>query len=191
MAVNLKKGEKVNLSKCDKKLKRILVGLRWREIPSFKGQSVDCDAFAILLDKDKKLMSGNDVVYHANLEHSSKSVLHGGDNLKGSNTASDCEQIFVELSKIPQQVHFIVFAVSIYKAEEKKQDFGVVEGARVQVLNAESNETLCIYDLTDSYSKMTSVIVAELCRAGDGWCFHAVGQGTCDKGIGDVFRRYR
>jgi len=191
MTVNLKKGEKVNLLKYDSKLKRILVGLWWNENTSSGEYPIDCDAFALLLNKNKKLISGNDIIYHANLKHSSKAVIHRGDNLTGSNKNIDCEQIIVDLLKIPQQIYYVVFAVTIYQAEIRKQDFGTLQGARIRVLNDENNDKLCNYDLTDNYDGVTTVIVSELSRIGDGWSFKAISQGTADKGIGDVMRRYR
>jgi len=191
MAVNLKKGEKVDLAKYDSELKQILIGLRWSEKSTLSKSPVDCDAFALLLDKNKKILTGNDIVYHANLEHYSKSVIHQGDNISGTNADDDCEQIIVELSKIPEQIQTIIFAVNIYQPEIRQQDFGVIEGARIQVINNESQKILCTYNLSDSYGGMTTVIVAELSREGVRWCFNAIGQGTSDKGIGDVMRRYR
>ena len=64
MAINLQKGQKINLSKESRGgLNKVMVGLGWDEVPQKRGffapkpQDIDCDAFAILLGYDGKLLN--------------------------------------------------------------------------------------------------------------------------------------
>lgn len=63
MSVNLKKGQKVNLSKERHGLSKVMVGLGWDEVKQKRGwfapkpQDIDCDAFAILLGYDGKVLN--------------------------------------------------------------------------------------------------------------------------------------
>ena len=78
-----------------------------------KSQAVDCDASAILLDQNGKLTAKDRLIYFGNLKSRCGSVAHTGDNLTGAGEGDD-EQILVDLSKVPSDVHKIVFVVNIY-----------------------------------------------------------------------------
>lgn len=186
MGVNLQKGQKVNLSKEQPGLSKVVVGLGWDEAVS--GQTIDCDAFAILLTNGV-VTSRSDVVYFGNLHHSSGSVIHKGDDLTGAGKGDD-EQIVIDLSSVPSRHEKIVIAVNIFKAREKNQQFGMIRNAFIRLVDARTNAEICIYNLTDSYSGMTAVIFGELYRDGSEWKFGAVGQGTTDGAISEVVSRY-
>ena len=106
MSVNLQKGQKVDLTKENKGLKSLVVGLGWDEAKKgffSKHQDIDCDASVIMITESTgKLNTPNDVVYYGNLTHSSGAVRHCGDNLTGEGEGDD-EQIIVEPNKIPQK----------------------------------------------------------------------------------------
>jgi stress response protein SCP2 len=59
MSISLQKGQKVNLSKENAGLSRVMVGLGWDEVERKRGffapkpQPIDCDASAILLKNGK------------------------------------------------------------------------------------------------------------------------------------------
>ncbi len=66
MSINLSKGQKINLSKESNGLTQIMVGLGWDEVQQNTGflgalfgskpQDIDCDAFAIMLGHDGRLL---------------------------------------------------------------------------------------------------------------------------------------
>lgn len=100
MPVNLQKGQKIDLTKNNPSLKRIIVGLGWDAVRGFSAH-IDCDASAILC-KSGILVSKNDLVCYYNLKHKSKSVALSGDNLTGRDKGDD-EKIYIDLSKIPDK----------------------------------------------------------------------------------------
>ena len=194
MSVKLQKGQKVSLSKEHAGLSKIIVGLGWDEVQqqrSFfapKPQDIDCDAFALLL-VDGKLASSQDIVYYGSLKHNSGSVVHMGDNLTGAGDGDD-EQIVIDLNRVPAQYDRIVLAVNIYQAYERRQHFGMIQNAFIRLVDARNNNEMCIYNLTENYSKQTAMLFGEVYRYNGEWKFNAVGQGTTDGSISDFAKRY-
>ena len=144
MSVSLQKGQKVSLSKDNQGLAQVIVGLGWDEVKrkgglfSRKPQAIDCDASAILL-KNGKLCGKEDLVYFGNLRHKSDAVMHQGDNLTGAGDGDD-EQIFVDLKAIPESVDKIAFTVTIYEAQERRQNFGQVSNAYIRIVDEDTNQ---------------------------------------------------
>lgn len=201
MSVNLQKGQKVDLTKGNSSLTKIMVGLGWDEVKQNKGgllgglfggkqQDVDCDASALLCAEGGKLTDISDVVYFGNLHHKSGCVDHMGDNLTGAGDGDD-EQIIVELKNVPERYEKIVFVVNIYKAVERHQHFGMVENAFIRIVDAANGKELCRYNLSESYHNMTSMIFGEVYRHDNEWKFNAIGQATDDPGLPELVRRFQ
>lgn len=197
MSVNLQKGQKVDLTKGNATLKRIVVGLGWDAAETgkkglffkSKGQNIDCDASALLLSTGGKLIDKSDIVYFGNLQHKSGAVSHMGDNLTGDGDGDD-EQIIVELNTMPASYEKIIFVVNIYQAFERHQHFGMIKNAFIRIVDADSKKELCKYNLSENYDTMTAMIFGEVYRYQNEWKFNAVGQATQDKGLGEVAARY-
>ena len=194
MSVKLQKGQKVSLSKENAGLSRVIVGLGWDEVErkrSFfapKPQDIDCDAFAIML-KNGKLVDNKDIVYFGNLSHYTNSVNHMGDNLTGEGDGDD-EQIVIDLNSVPAEYDKIVLAVNIYKAYDRRQNFGLIKNAFIRLVDARNNNEMCIYNLTEDYSGMTAMLFGEVYHYNGEWKFNAVGQGTTDGSISEFAKRY-
>ena len=199
MAVNLQKGQKVSLKKSDgKKLAHLMVGLGWDAAEQKKGffgrlfggtDSIDCDA-SVFLCQGGKFVDKDDLVYFRNLEHRSKAVKHMGDNLTGEGEGDD-EQIFVDLDEIPNRYDKLIFVVNIYQAVERKQHFGMIKNAYIRIIDPDSREELCRFNLSDDYTNMLSMIAGEVYRRGDEWKFNAIGSGTKDTGLNDLAKRFK
>jgi stress response protein SCP2 len=194
MSISLQKGQKVNLSKEQAGLSRVVVGLGWDEVERKRGffapkpQPIDCDASAILL-KNGKLAGKQDLVYFNNLSHKSGTVQHLGDNLTGAGEGDD-EQIIVDLAKMPAEYDRIVIVVNIYQAYQRKQHFGLINNAFIRLVDAKTNKEICKYNLSEDYSDMTAMIFGEIYRHNGEWKFNAIGQGTKDPGLGELANRY-
>ena len=176
MAVSLKKGQKVDLTKTNPGLKEVLIGLGWDTNKYDGGSDFDLDAAAFLLNGTGKVNSDDDFIFYQNLKHASGSVEHLGDNLTGEGEGDD-EEIVIDLSKVPENVEKIDFTVTIYEADERKQNFGQVENAFIRVVNKASGEELIRYDLGEDFSIETAVVIGELYRNKGEWKFNAIGSG--------------
>ena len=176
MAVSLKKGQKVDLTKTNPGLKEILVGLGWDVNKYDGGKDFDLDSSVFMLNANGKVRDDDDFVFYGNLKHKSGAVEHMGDNLTGKGEGDD-EEIKIDLSKVPADIEKIDFTVTIYEAEERKQNFGQVENAFIRVVNAVTGEELIRYDLGEDFSIETAVVIGELYRNKGEWKFNAIGSG--------------
>ena len=90
-------------------------------------------------------------------------VEHTGDNLTGEGEGDD-EIIKVNLSAMSPDVERIVFPVSIYDADARRQSFGQVANAYIRVVNADNDAELTRFDLTEDASTETAMVFGELYR---------------------------
>ncbi|RKI69734.1 TerD family protein [bacterium 1xD42-67] len=176
MPISLKKGQKVSLTKDAPGLTRVVVGLGWDVNAYDTGGDFDLDAAAFLLGDSGRAASSDDFVFYGNLKHTSGGVEHQGDNLTGAGDGDD-EQIKVDLTKVPDPVARIAFTATIYEAEERRQNFGMVSNAFIRIYNEASGEELLRYDLGEDFSIETAVVFGELYKNNGEWKFNAIGSG--------------
>ena len=188
MAVSLRKGQKVELTKGNPNLKKVLIGLGWDTNKYDGGYDFDLDAAAFLLGANGKVTSDVDFVFYNQLKHPSGAVEHMGDNLTGAGEGDD-EEIKVDLSKVPQNIDKIDFTVTIYEAVERRQSFGQVENAYIRVVDDLTGKELIRYDLGEDFSIETAVVVGELYRHGADWKFNAIGSGF-EGGLASLGKNY-
>ena len=189
MSINLAKGQKIDLSKGGYGLSQVMVGLGWDEVQQNRGllgslfgskpQDIDCDAFAIMLGYDGKLLHHTDslnecTVFFNNLSDPARSIIHQGDNLTGAGDGDD-EQIFVDLNRVPQDVATIVFAVNIYDAYNRNKHFGMLRNAFIRVVDYQRDIELCKFDLNENYYNDTALVAGAIMRTQNGWEFKADG----------------
>ena len=188
MSVVLTKGGNVSLSKEAPGLKAVNVGLGW-DVATFSAAEYDLDASAIMVDANGRVTPGDEgFVFFNNLRSPDGSVVHVGDNLTGQGEGDD-EVIQVDLSAVPPTCQKIVFPVSIYDADSRKQNFGAVRNAFIRVVNQANGSEIARYDLTEDASVETAKVFGELYRNGAEWKFRAVGQGYASglRGIAQDF----
>lgn len=189
MSINLRKGQKIDLTKGSRGLRRIMVGLGWDE--STEGEEFDCDASVILCDDKSRAISkpslvegqitvsneelAKGVVYFGNLSMFNGAIEHQGDNRTGGDDGDD-EQIMVDLAGIPSYVQRLAFVVNIYLANDRNQHFGLIRNAYIRLVDLSNNSEICKFDLSDNYYGMQGLVAGEIYRYGNEWKFNAVGQ---------------
>ena len=176
MPINLSKGQKVDLTKGNPGLKKIMVGRGWDVNAFDSGADFDLDASAFLVGANGKCPTEKEFIFYGNLTHPSEAVKHMGDNLTGEGEGDD-EQIEVDLTKIPANVEKIAFTVTIYDAEVRRQNFGQVSNAFIRIVDEVSGKELIHYDLGEDFSIETAVVVGEMYRHNGEWKFNAIGSG--------------
>jgi len=175
MALSLSKGGNLSLTKADPGLTKILVGLGW-DARSTSGGDFDLDASAFLLTSSGKVRGDGDFIFYNQLKSADGSVEHTGDNRTGEGDGDD-EAVKVDLARVPQDVSRIIFPVTIHEADSRRQNFGMVKGAFIRVVNGDSGVEVARYDLSEDASTETAMIFGEVYRNGAEWKFRAVGQG--------------
>lgn len=176
MPVSLQKGQKVSITKDNPGLSRVVVGLGWDVNAFDTGSAFDLDTAAFLLTDSGKVSVSEDFVFFGNLIHPTGAVQHMGDNLTGAGDGDD-EQIKVDLSKVPSNITKIAFTVTIYEAEQRRQNFGQVSNAFIRIYNEANGEELLRYDLGEDFSIETAAVFGELYRNNGEWKFNAIGSG--------------
>jgi tellurium resistance protein TerD len=177
-AINLDKGQKIDLDKVDADLKRLRVGLGWKE-RNTTGEDFDLDASAFMLGANGKVaMDNHFIFYHKHFMVSPcGSVKHMGDNKIGGSGDEDVEQIEIDLTKVPVMVSKIVLAVTIYKGAERKQNFGMVNDTFARIVNQDTGKEVIRFNLTEKFSTETAMLVMEIYRYEGSWRVGGVGQG--------------
>lgn len=191
--INLTKGQRISL---DKVTKYAMIGLGW-DTNKYEGQyDFDLDASVFMLGSNDKLLRDEDFVFYNNREDPSKALYHSGDDRTGgSSDVGDDEKIFIDFSKIPSNIQKLVVVVTIHEANERKQNFGMVNNAYIRLCNLKNNrddskvEEVLRFDLTEDYSTETALNVAEIYRHNNEWKFSAVGAGY-KQGLAEFVRKY-
>lgn len=173
--INLTKGGNINLTKAAPNATKFLFGLGW-DTNRYDGGEFDLDASAALLYGTGKVAGDSAFIFFNNKVDPSGSVELSGDNRTGEGEGHD-ESITVELSTMPSDVEFVRFAVTIYDADSRKQNFGQVENAYIEVINEATKEVVARYDLSEDFSVETCVVIGELYKKNGEWKFKAVGAG--------------
>ena len=175
MAVSLKKGGNVSLSKTDPSLKKILIGLGW-ESRSTDGTFFDLDASAFMVGENGKVKRDEDFIFYHQLVSTCGSVVHTGDDSTGGGGGDD-EALIIDFDKVPKSIKRVVVCVTIHDAEARKQNFGQVDNAFMRIVNLDNDLEIARFDLSEDYSTETAMIFGEVYRHNDEWKFKAVGQG--------------
>ncbi|MEH6889609.1 TerD family protein [Bacillus sp. JJ864] len=174
--ISLQKGQKVDLTKTNPGLSKVIVGLGW-DTNKYDGQNdFDLDVSIFLVGANGKVGGGEDFVFYNNPTGANGSVQHLGDNRTGEGEGDD-ETIKVDLKNVPAHIERICFTITIYDGEGRHQNFGQVSNSFVRILDEEKNTELIRYDLGEDFSIETAVVVGELYRHNSDWKFNAIGSG--------------
>lgn len=176
MAVSLSKGQKVDLTKTNPGLTKVVVGVGWDVNKYDGGNDFDLDSSVFLLGDNGKVTSDADFVFYNNANGGNGSVVHTGDNRTGEGDGDD-EQVKVDLANVPANIQRITFTITIHEGEARNQNFGQVSNSYVRIMSEDSGEELIRYDLGEDFSIETAIVVGELYRHNAEWKFSAIGSG--------------
>ena len=100
-----------------------------------------------------------------------------GDSRTGKAQGDD-ETIRIDLQKVDSSIQEIVFIVTIFQAEARRQNFGQVRNSSIRIYDEETQTEVTRYELEEDFSRETSVEIGRLSKEGNEWQFKAVGQGS-------------
>ena len=172
MAITLEKGQRIGIG-----LSKVSVGLGW-DPNEGTGFDFDLDASAFMLGSNKKIPNDNYFIFYNNPKSPDGAVESTGDDTTGGNSdGGDDETLNVDLQKVDPSIQEILFVATIYKADERKQNFGQVRNSYIRIYNSITNEEIARYDLDEDFSIETAVEFGRLYRRGGEWKFEAMGIG--------------
>ena len=185
--ISLSKGQKIDLSKSAPALKHAMIGLGW-DPQVMVGADFDLDASCFLLDANGRASGIQDFIFYNNLVGGNGSVQHQGDNLTGDGDGDD-EQIYIDLEKVPANIAKIAIAITIFEADSRRQNFGMVHNAFARVVDNDTGKEMIHFDLGEDFSTETAIIAVEFYRHNGSWKMSAVAQGYSG-GLAALARSY-
>jgi len=190
MAINLQKGQRINLEKSNgAKLQNICVGINWGAIEkkglfglSKSKEAVDLDASCALFTEQKQLQ---EVVYFGNLRSKDNSIKHSGDDLTGDmngNDGLDNEVITLDFSKLDAGTNYVAFVLNSFRGH----DFGTIPFASIRIYEgtpSRVNEVFATYDIASGagFAGHVSMVMGVFYKKNGEWKFNAIGEPTRDK----------
>ena len=196
LAFNLSKGMTFNLEK-ETGITRVLTRLTWNAAPADMPKfDADLSAAALAIN-EKNEPYIPDMPFLASYVHKlSEYKIHeafnyGGDERDtGKKAARLFETIGIDLTKIPDFIEEIALFATIDKWLARGQVWGSAD-AVIELLNAETNEVLCRYDVGATAANCTAFQFASMFRTPGGWDFKAIGTGFEKAGIEALLRYWK
>ncbi len=209
MAINLTKGQKIDLRKeSGEKLTNFCVGVNWGAIETIKKsffgskkivEDVDLDLSCIMTDAQGNLV---DYIYSPDynaflqknnlplgkLTSNDGALRHSGDDRQGDSGGDDGldnEVITVDLTKVNSNVEKIFFFINIYLNPGQNHDFSKIPYAKIRMYEGTStkvNKVHSSYDITTdaTFTNKRALIMGKLYKRNDEWKFDAIGDPTDD-----------
>ncbi|MEO6522057.1 MAG: TerD family protein [Mucilaginibacter sp.] len=192
MAINLEKGQRINLEKSNgSKLQNICVGINWGAIIK-KGlfgigstkEAVDLDASCALFNEAKQV---EEVIYYGNLKSKNGAVKHSGDDLTGDmegDDGLDNEVITLDLSTLSTTTNYVAFVLNSFRG----QDFGSIPFASIRIYEGTPkrvNEVFAKYDIAHGagFGGHVSMVLGVFYKRNGEWKFNAIGEPTKDRDL--------
>jgi tellurium resistance protein TerD len=209
--INLQKGQSIDLTKGNKGLEEVTIGLKWGGVtkgksgnsegkgvlarlfdkltdqPTVTTSSGDIDSSVISLDGNKRQVGR---VYFG--QKQSAGIRHAGDDRTGSNKfgVEDNEEIYITLNQVPSSTQELYIVANIYHGYNH---FGEVAGSYMRLIDTKTKEEMARYELDDFKGK-GGVILGKLYRYKGEWKFKTLGDGVDSKELStienEILRRY-
>ncbi|KKD38027.1 TerD family protein [Limnoraphis robusta] len=176
MAINLSKGERINLSKEAPGLKTAGIGLGWDTNTTDTGTAFDLDTSVFMLGANGKIPNEKYFVFYNNLQSPDGSVKHLGDSRTGEG-AGDDETVQIDLTQVEAAVQEIIFIVTIHEADTRRQNFGQVRNSFIRIYDETTQQEIAKYELEEDFSRETAIEFGRLYKKDGEWRFQAVGEG--------------
>ena len=188
MAINLEKGQRINLEKSNgTKLQNICVGVNWGAIEKkgffgSKKEPVDLDASCAVYDHKKNHI---DSVNFKKLISSDRAIKHSGDDLTGDldgDDGLDNEVITLDFSQLTPAANHVAFFINSFRGQDFKDipfaSIRIYEGTPTKV-----SQEFARFDIANdaSFAGNVSMVLGVFYKRNEEWKFSAVGVPTSDK----------
>ncbi len=196
MAINLQKGQRIDLAKkSGETLSQFCVGVNWGAITkkNWLGmtsmEAVDLDASCAQFDANGNCL---DVVYFGNLKSADGAIKHSGDDLTGDTDGDDGldnEIITVNLKNINPRTEKIAFVLNSFRGH----DFKTIPFASIRIYEGTPTmvkEVYATYDIANdsSFAGSVSMVMGVFYKRNGEWKFNAIGESTNDRQLEGTLR---
>ncbi|WP_316634742.1 TerD family protein [uncultured Flavobacterium sp.] len=188
MAINLEKGQRINLEKSNgSKLQNICVGVNWGAIEKkgffgTKKEAVDLDASCAVYDDKKNHI---DSVNFRKLISNDRAIKHSGDDLTGDlngDDGLDNEVITLDFSQLSPAANHVAFFINSFRGQDFKDipfaSIRIYEGTPTRV-----SQEFARFDVANdaTFAGNVSMVLGVFYKRNEEWKFSAVGVPTNDK----------
>lgn len=188
MAINLEKGQRINLEKSNgTKLQNICVGVNWGAIEKkglfgTKKEAVDLDASCAIYDDKKNHI---DSVNFKKLISNDRAIKHSGDDLTGDlngDDGLDNEVITLDFSQLTPAANHVAFFINSFRGQDFKDipfaSIRIYEGTPTRV-----TQEFARFDIANdaNFAGNVSMVLGVFYKRNDEWKFSAIGVPTSDK----------
>lgn len=124
--------------------------------------ALEIDTAAFLTGANGKVAGDEDFVFYGNARHNSGAVTLSNDALE------------IDLSRVPRHVEKISLTATIYDAEKRRQNFGMLRGAVLKIFGTRSE--IATFPL-ENFTVENAIVLGEVYRYKGSWKFSATGAG--------------
>lgn len=182
MSVSMIKGQKADITKTNPSVASLVIGMGWSQ------SQVELDFSAFILGGNGKVTRDEDLIFYGNPSGASGSVSINA-NKQTFAGVTDNEQLAVQFRNIPSQYERIALTLTVYEGEQRRQSFSSVQNCYLRILDGSSGNELIRFNLENSFSVETAIVVGELYRHNGEWKFSAIASGFSG-GLADLCKNY-
>lgn len=200
--INMSKNQKISMTKEDgTAVKKIFIGVDWEQ-NRYAGESdIDFDIHGFLTNSDRKVTYPGDIVNYNTYNDGSLYpwIKFSGDNRTGDNSKGMIfngrhydEYFIVDSSIFPSDRSEFTVCLTIFRAVQRLQNFGMVNNAKMIICDYDNPETFTAeYDLSedDKFSNLNAVELGRLYKYGNGFKFQTLGSGYVG-GMTELFKNF-
>jgi stress response protein SCP2 len=200
--INMSKNQKINMTKDDgSAIKNIFIGIAW-DMNRYAGEAdADLDIHGFPTNADRKIVYPGDLVNFNTYGDGSAYpwCKFSGDNLTGDdaqgmkfNGKHYDEYFIVNADKFPADRSEFIICLTIYRAVQRMQNFGMISNARMMICDYDNPTGDCWeFNMSDdeNFENLNAVEVGRLFRSGNGFRFQALGSGYVG-GMTELFSNF-
>lgn len=173
-STQLQRGQKVSINSKTQNISKLMVGLEW-DI-NFNGNGeLDLDTSVFMVDGNNNTAEENFIFYGNPSSRNGAVVIDKDHNssLKGGFDGA----IQLNLNLIPPHIQKLAFTVTIYEADQRRQNFGAVSNGYFKIIDTETKSEIISYNFNTGLKYETAVVVAEIYRYKNEWKVSPIGSG--------------
>lgn len=173
-SIKLTKGQKLSLNDNAKNLSKLIVTLDYNTMQSGNVE-FDLDASVFMVDINDKSQE-RDFIFYENHKSTCGGIKIKEDHNTGLKEAYN-ESIQLDLNVIPMHIQKLAFAITIYEAKERLQNFGQVKEGYFRIIAGDIKKEIFNFKFDDNLSIETAMIVVEIYRHKNEWKINCIGSG--------------
>ena len=200
-AINMSKNQKVSMVKDDgSSIKNIFIGVNWDANRYAAEADIDFDIQGFITNSDRKVTYPNDIVnYNTYNTADYPWIEYSGDNRTGDDSMGMTfngkhydEYFIIHADKFPADRTDFTICLTIYRAVQRRQTFGMVSNATLDILDYDDpTGTSWHYDLSEdsNFESLNAIEMGRLYKYNGGFKFQAMGSGYIG-GMTELFKNF-